>query len=552
MDRDFDPDDFGPYTATVESYISQVRFTAVSAVPGPVQIWLNNNLFQTTPDYLVGDLLNIGEASPNVFRVELQLNGTGVTYTFNIVRKPADRPEFAADHGLSSVVYAVGDTVKIELPAASGGNGALIHTLSGNLPEDLDYTPATSTDAAMISGTATLSRGHSASYPLVWSVRDSDSDMTAADAHSISFSIGVSRDPADRTAMIPGNGDDTSMPPTYGPGEGPTTLQNVRVTFEQGGALRYAAFRPTFSPANTGPYTVSVPHDYVNAKVTAIASDRDALISINSVSLASSETNAVTKDLAANERQITITVRNAGSTTMNYVLNILEGGNDRPRFADPNAIPNQTYPINEAVMLNLPEGMGGDTTPDIGLNYTLGDDYTNALPEGLEFNADARTLSGTPRLSVIGAAQETYRMVYQVMDADGSTSTNPIMFNIRVCDPDAANIMNCMATDQPEPPATTTPEVMELTAMRSADGMSVDLEWPAVSGATRQAVFAVAADSLMDSEFELTDYEIIMDGTTTTHMFSGLDATQNYVFVLVPGMPAWDIIGLQSADSKAN
>ena len=539
LEPEFDPENTGPYSAMVESYISQVRFTAATDIPGPVEFWLNTNRFQTTPNYLVGDLLKFEDEGPNVFEVELRLNGTEITYTFNIVRNSADRPVFAADDGVSSVVYVVGDAVDIELPAGSGGNGTLMHTLSGNLPEGLTHT-TTADDVDKIIGTVMLSRGSSASYPLMWTVKDSDSDETADDESSISFTIGVSRDPADRTAVIPGGGDGTTTPPAYGPGETPTTLQNVRVTFEQDGALRYAAFNPVFSPGNTGPYTVSVPHNYTDANVTAIATDRDARISINSVSLSSSETNAVTKPLAADEKSLTITVRNTGHTTMNYVLNLVAGGNDRPGFADPNAIPHQTYPIGEAVMLQLPEGTGGDTTPDIGLTYALGDSYRNDLPDGLTFDADARTLSGMARLSIAGAAQEVFNMVYQVMDADLSTSSAPIMFNIRVCDPDAAGIVNCTMTDQPM--ETTTPPVMEvteLTAMRSADGMSVDLEWPAVSGATRHIVFLISGASLEAEGAALEDYDLITDGSATTHTFSGLDAAQDYTIVLVSGTPGW-------------
>ena len=76
-------------------------------------------------------------------------------------------------------------------------------------------------------------------------------------------------------------------------------------------------------------------------------------------------------------------------------------------------------------------------------------------------------------------------------------------------------------------------------AMRSADGMSVDLEWPAVTGATRHIVFLISGASLEAEGASLDDYELIMNGSATTHTFSGLDAAQDYTIVLVSGTPDW-------------
>ncbi len=78
-----------------------------------------------------------------------------------------------------------------------------------------------------------------------------------------------------------------------------------------------------------------------------------------------------------------------------------------------------------------------------------------------------------------------------------------------------------------------------LTAMRSDDGMSVDLEWPAVEGATRHIVFLISGASLEAEDAALANFELIMDGSATTHTFSGLDAAQDYTIVLVSGTPGW-------------
>ena len=68
----------------------------------------------------------------------------------------------------------------------------------------------------------------------------------------------------------------------------------------------------------------------------------------------------------------------------------------------------------------LPEASSGDGS----LSYKL----TGDLPEGLSFDAGARTLTGTP------TAVGTYAMIYRVEDADGDAAT--LRFRILVVPPD--------------------------------------------------------------------------------------------------------------------
>ena len=74
----------------------------------------------------------------------------------------------------------------------------------------------------------------------------------------------------------------------------------------------------------------------------------------------------------------------------------------------------QTYSINRAITLVLPQASGGIPSLSYSLESTSADgSLFNALPTGLSFAADTRTLSGTP------TAPGTYRTTYTVTDSDG-------------------------------------------------------------------------------------------------------------------------------------
>ncbi len=71
------------------------------------------------------------------------------------------------------------------------------------------------------------------------------------------------------------------------------------------------------------------------------------------------------------------------------------------------APPDQSYTVNTAVDVTLPEGSGGTGT----LTYAL-----TGLPAGLSFDADSRVLSGTP------TAAASTELTYTVTDDNGATS----------------------------------------------------------------------------------------------------------------------------------
>ena len=93
----------------------------------------------------------------------------------------------------------------------------------------------------------------------------------------------------------------------------------------------------------------------------------------------------------------------------------------------------QTYITGIAIApLVLPEASGGDGA----LSYEL----TGNLPAGLSFNADTRTLTGTP------TAAGTYAMTYRVEDADGDDAM--LMFRILVVPNTAPNFGTHAIADQ--------------------------------------------------------------------------------------------------------
>ena len=81
-----------------------------------------------------------------------------------------------------------------------------------------------------------------------------------------------------------------------------------------------------------------------------------------------------------------------------------------------NAPSNQTYTMNTAITnLDLPEATGGTGT----VTYTLA-----PLPNGLNFNATTRVLSGTP------TTMETVTAIYTAMDTNGSTAMDTFTITV--------------------------------------------------------------------------------------------------------------------------
>ena len=152
-----------------------------------------------------------GEANENSYTVTGLTNGT--TYVFRVraentvgggeplVEKEATTaqdtaPDFV-EETLSDGEYIVGAAVDLTLPVALGGDGDLTYTLAPDLPKGLSFNAA----SRAVSGTPDTSRvavAHS------YTVADSDSNNTASDEATRTFSISVAPAKTAQPTATPG------------------------------------------------------------------------------------------------------------------------------------------------------------------------------------------------------------------------------------------------------------------------------------------------------------------------------------------------------------
>ena len=147
---------------------------------------------------------------------------TGCRRATPMVEPPADTaPSFEAGATVADQSFAVGAAVRLILPAASGGDGALRYTLGPKLPPGLSFDAA----ARTLSGTPE----REGVYEMAYLVADSDANVSAKDAVSLAFIITVNPATAVATvvtAVAAGDADGVlrfgSLPP---PGSGPEVVE---------------------------------------------------------------------------------------------------------------------------------------------------------------------------------------------------------------------------------------------------------------------------------------------------------------------------------------
>ena len=121
----------------------------------------------------------------------LTLAVTGCRRATPVAAPPADTaPSFAAT--VADQSYAVGAAIRLTLPEASGGNGALRYTLGPEVPPGLSFDAA----ARTLSGTPELE----GVYEMTYGVEDSDDNTSAADSATLAFTITVN--PATAVATV--------------------------------------------------------------------------------------------------------------------------------------------------------------------------------------------------------------------------------------------------------------------------------------------------------------------------------------------------------------
>ena len=133
-----------------------------------------------------------------------------------------------------------------------------------------------------------------------------------------------------------------------------------------------------------------------------------------------------TPTAVAGEQTYTITAANTTGTdtaSVTITVNAAAVADTAPSFAQGASIADQTHTVNTMITaLTLPEASGGNGA----LTYAL----TPALPAGLSFNANTRTLAGTPTMA---ASMQTY--TYTVIDNDANIAggdSASLMFTITV------------------------------------------------------------------------------------------------------------------------
>ena len=309
----------------------------------------------------------------------------GYTLTYQVTDQDGDAPdalEFTiVIHGMPSfgaqVVedqsYEAGGEETLALPEAVGGNGALTYTLEGELPPGLSFDGV----ARTISGTLPADYLYVAEgYALTYRVTDVDGD-----AVTLRFTIAVNG--------IPSFGDQVVEDQLYTAGEA-VSLElpeavggNVALTYFLDGELPSGlAFNAT-SRTISGELSPNVSYSPEGYALTYRVADVDG-----------EEPAPLTFTIAVNG------------------MPFFEG-----------TITNQRVPEGEEMApLELPAALGGNGE----LTYSLNEEN---LPPGLVFDAEARTISGTPELNVSHPA-EGYALTYRVEDEDGDSAELPFFLTV--------------------------------------------------------------------------------------------------------------------------
>ena len=296
-----------------------------------------------------------------------------LTFSINVNAATVDlMPTFGAKT-IANQSYTAGTAIStLELPSASGGDGALTYSISPAVGNGLSFEAGT----REITGTPTAAAS-AVSY--TYTVEDEDGDTD-----TLTFSITVNA--ATVVDRMPTFGSGSVADQTYTAGTAITRLQLPGATGGDG-TLTYS-----ISPAVGNGLSFNANTRRITGTPTAQAA---AVSYTYTVEDADGDTDTIT---------FSITVNAAAVDLM-------------PTFGS-NTVADQTYTDGTAITrLQLPRASGGDGT----LTYSI----SPTLPSGLRFNANNRRITGTPS----GSSAKT-EYTYTVRDADDDTDT--LKFSITV------------------------------------------------------------------------------------------------------------------------
>ncbi len=184
------------------------------------------------------------------------------------------------------------------------------------------------------------------------------------------------------------------------PNDPPTVVKPIEDLTLSAGEQRDVDVSLVFNDPDKDPLTYTASSDDTSKATVTV---KDATVTVTAVS--------------AGKATVTVTADDDKSDTVDNEFEVTVEADDTPSFGT-ETIADQTYTRNTAIAtLNLPEATGGNRT----LTYSL----TPAAPAGLAFDANARTLTGTP-----AAVQSETAYTYTATDADGDTAS--LTFNITI------------------------------------------------------------------------------------------------------------------------
>ena len=382
------------------------------------------------------------------------------------------------DQVVSDQLYEAGNEVSLGLPEAVGGNGALTYTLEGELPAGLSFDGV----ARTISGTPPADYLYVAEgYALTYRVTDVDGD-----AVTLRFTIAVNG--------IPSFGDQVVEDQQYTAGE----AVSLELPEAVGGNVALTYFLDGELPPGLA----------LNPTARTISGELSPNVSY------SPEGYALTYRVAD--------VDGEEPAPLTFTISV----NGMPFFEG--SITNQWVPEGEEMApLELPAALGGNGD----LTYSLSEE---SLPPGLVFDAEARTISGTPELHVSHPA-EGYALTFRVEDEDGDSAElsffltvdgNPTFFDAVIED---RILRQNEAMDSWEFPAASGGNGdLTYTLDMNVPGLSFDAAARTLSGTpTHTGVYRLVyqVEDIDGDSAELT-FHITVDGAPS---FSGDVANQTYI-----------------------
>ena len=286
-------------------------------------------------------------------------DGDSATLKFTIEVKANTAPSFGTAT-VPAQTYTRGEAITaLQLPAATGGNGALTYAIAPALPNGLAF----SAGKREITGTPTAVTPE-ATYS--YSATDADGD-----AATLTFTIEVVA-PVNQPPVVDNPIPDQTL------SEGKSGTVDLSTVFSD----------PENDPLNFG----AVSSDTAQVTVAVV----DSTLTFTAVS--------------AGAPTLTVTADDNKGGKVNDVFVVTVVANELPSFGT-ETIAHQRYTLNTAIAtLNFPVATGGNAP----LTYSL----SPVAPAGLTFDADARTLTGTPT-----ASRPATAYTYTVTDADGDTAS---------------------------------------------------------------------------------------------------------------------------------